>query len=151
MRKPYYVVSACLAGVACRYDGGSNPCPNVLQLVQQGLAVPVCPETLGGLPVPRLACELQNGCVISRDGQDMTAAFLRGAQRALKIAQEHDCAAAILKSRSPSCGFGLIYDGSFTRRLCAGEGVWAQLLQEAGFALYSEENPPPGPGGNDAP
>ncbi len=151
MRKPYYVVSACLAGTACRYDGGSNPCPKVLQLVREGLAVPACPEALAGLSVPRPACELKNGRVLSRDGRDMTAAFLRGAQRALEIAQQHGCTAAILKSRSPSCGFGQIYDGSFKRRLCAGQGLWAQLLREAGLALYSEESLPPGPDSIDAP
>lgn len=150
MKTPY-VVSACLAGVACRYDGGSNPCPEVLQLVQAGLAVPACPEALGGLPVPRPPCELKGGRVISRDGRDVTAAFLRGAHRALEIARRHGCTAAILKSRSPSCGFGQIHDGSFKRRLCPGQGVWAQLLREAGFALYSEENLPPGPGGSNAP
>lgn len=151
MRKPYYVVSACLAGVACRYDGGSNLCPKVLQLVEEGWAVPACPEALGGLPVPRTPCELKGGRVISRDGRDMTAAFLRGAQRALEIVQEHGCTAAILKSRSPSCGVGCVYDGSFTRRLRPGQGVWAQLLREAGLALYSEENLPPGPGGRGMP
>lgn len=145
MKTPY-VVSACLAGVACRYDGGSNPCPQVVQLVQEGLAVPACPEALGGLSVPRPPCEVKRGRVIDRDGRDMTTAFLRGAHRALEIAHRHGCTAAVLKSRSPSCGFGRIYDGSFNRRLCPGDGVWAQLLRKAGLALYSEENLPPTPG-----
>lgn len=141
-----YVVSACLAGTACRYDGGSNPCPKVLRLVKEGLAVPACPEMLGGLPVPRQPCELKSGRVVSRDGRDLTAAFLHGAQCALELARQHGCTAAILKSRSPSCGFGKIYDGTFNHALCPGEGVWARLLREAGLTLYSEENLPPKPG-----
>lgn len=141
--RPVYVVSACLAGLACRYDGGSNPCSAVMRLVEEHRAIPACPESLAGLPAPRPPCEQCGGRVLSRDGQDLTEDFLRGAQKALVIAKEHGCTAAILKSRSPSCGFGRIYDGTFSRRLCAGEGVWARLLREAGFTLFSEENLPP--------
>ena len=105
-----YVVSGCLAGLACRYDGGSNPCAAVIRLVEEGRAIPACPESLAGLPVPRLPCELAEGSVLSRDGRDLTEDFLRGAQLALRTAQSRGCTAAILKSRSPSCGFGRIYD-----------------------------------------
>ncbi|MGE9984377.1 DUF523 domain-containing protein [Desulfovibrio sp. SGI.169] len=147
---PLYVVSGCLAGLACRYDGGSNPCAAVIRLVEEGRAVPVCPESLAGLSVPRLPCELAGGRVLSQDGRDLTESFLRGAQLALSAAQRCGCTAAILKSRSPSCGFGQIYDGTFSRRLCPGEGIWARLLREAGFALFSEERLPPGLGGKDA-
>ncbi|MCD7984348.1 MAG: DUF523 domain-containing protein [Desulfovibrio sp.] len=142
-----YVVSGCLAGLACRYDGGSNPCAAVIRLVEEGRAIPACPENLAGLPVPRLPCELAEGSVLSRDGRDLTEDFLRGAQLALRTAQSRGCTAAILKSRSPSCGFGRIYDGTFSRTLCPGEGVWARLLREAGFALFSEEHLPPELGG----
>ena len=142
-----YVVSGCLAGLACRYDGGSNPCAAVIRLVEEGRAIPACPESLAGLPVPRLPCELAEGSVLSRDGRDLTEDFLRGAQLALRTAQSRGCTAAILKSRSPSCGFGRIYDGTFSRALCPGEGVWARLLREACFALFSEEHLPPELGG----
>lgn len=142
-QEPRYVVSGCLAGLACRYDGGSNPCAAVVRLVQEGRAIPACPESLAKLPVPRPPCELAGGRVLSQDGRDLTASFLRGAQLALSAAQSRGCTAAILKSRSPSCGFGRIYDGTFSRRLCPGEGVWARLLREAGFALFSEEDLPP--------
>lgn len=137
------MVSACLAGMKCRYDGGANPCPEVQELVRQGSAVPVCPEVLAGLSVPRLPCEMRQGRIVSQDGSDITEAFERGAQAALAEALRQNCTAAVLKSRSPSCGFGRIYDGSFSRTLCRGEGVWAKLLREAGFALYSEEQLPP--------
>lgn len=138
-----YVVSGCLAGLACRYDGGSKPCEAVRRLVEAGQAVTACPESLSGLPVPRPPCEQRNGRVIMRTGEDVTEAFERGAERAMRIVREHGCTAAILKARSPSCGFGEIYDGSFTGATCPGEGVWARRLREAGLVLYSEDELPP--------
>ena len=134
-----YVVSGCLAGLSCRYDGGSKPCEAVRRLVEDGLAVTACPESLSGLPVPRPPCEQRDGRVIMRTGEDVTEAFERGAERAMHIVRKHGCTAAILKARSPSCGFGRIYDGSFTGATCEGEGLWARRLREAGLALYSEE------------
>ncbi|MBO4313558.1 MAG: DUF523 domain-containing protein [Desulfovibrio sp.] len=142
-KRCHYVVSACLAGLACRYDGGSNACGAVVALVRAGLAVPACPATLGELPVPREPCEQRDGRVVSRDGIDRTEAFLRGSRKALDVALAHGCRAAILKSRSPSCGCGRIYDGTFTRTLIPGMGTWARLLREAGLELYTEENLPP--------
>lgn len=148
--RPRYVVSGCLAGLACRYDGGSNPCPRVVRLVAAGLAVPLCPESLSGLPVPRPPCEQcatgperDNVRVLSRDGQDLTAAFARGAERALRGALAVGCREAILKSRSPSCGVGQVYDGTFSRSLRPGDGLWARLLRQAGFTLWTEEDLPP--------
>lgn len=138
-----YVVSGCLAGLACRYDGASKPCEAVRRLVADGIAVTACPESLSGLPVPRPPCEQRNGRVVMRTGEDVTEAFERGAERAMRIVREYGCTAAILKARSPSCGFGEIYDGSFTGATCAGEGVWARRLREAGLTLYSEDALPP--------
>lgn len=150
---PRYVVSGCLAGLCCRYDGGSNPCPEVVQLVEAGLAVPVCPESLSGLPVPRAPCEQvlcgpdQNEIrVLSRDGADVTHAFELGARRALEAALATGCRGAILKARSPSCGVGAVYDGSFSHTLRPGDGLWARLLREAGFRLWTEDDLPPGLG-----
>ena len=148
--KPRYVVSGCLAGLRCRYDGGSNPCPQVVKLVEAGLALPVCPESLSGLPVPRPPCE-QVLCgpekkeirVLSRSGEDVTDAFEHGAKRALDAAHAAGCRAAILKARSPSCGVGEVYDGSFGHRLRPGDGLWARLLREAGFSLWTEDDLPP--------
>lgn len=147
---PRYVVSGCLAGLCCRYDGASNPCPQVVRLVEAGLAVPVCPESLSGLPVPRPPCEqAQEGPgeerirVISRSGEDVTAAFQRGAERALRAALATGCRKAILKARSPSCGVGVVYDGTFSHALRPGDGLWARLLREAGFSLCTEDDLPP--------
>ncbi len=147
-----YIVSACLAGEACRYDGKSNECAVVRSLVAQGRAVPVCPEVLGGLPIPRIPCELQRAVqggyaplqvrVITAQGHDATEAFVRGASMALEQARQSGCTAAIVKSRSPSCGALSVYDGSFTKKLVAGQGIWAHMLTQAGFYLYSEENLP---------
>ena len=137
-----FVVSACLAGEFCRYDGGSNACAAVQELVRRGEAVTACPEGLACLPVPRPPCEIREGRVLSQDGRDLTEDFLRGARLAMETARRHGCTAAILKRRSPSCGGGQIYDGTFSRTLCPGDGLWAHMLREAGFALYTEEHLP---------
>lgn len=134
-----YVVSACLAGEPCRYDGGCSPCPAVQRLIRAGQALPVCPETLGGLPTPRVPSEIRGGCVVAKDGTDVTDAFTRGAEEALRLAQENGCTAAILKARSPSCGSGEVYDGTFTGTRVSGEGVFARMAREAGFEIWNEE------------
>ena len=148
--RPRYVVSGCLAGLCCRYDGGSNPCAQVVKLVEAGLAVPVCPESLSGLPVPRPPCEQMlygpdkgEIRVLSRDGADVTAAFELGAERALSAALATGAREAILKARSPSCGVGEVYDGSFSHTLRPGDGLWAARLREAGFRLWTEDSLPP--------
>lgn len=137
-----FVVSACLAGEYCRYDGGTNACAPVQELVRKGEAVTACPEGLACLPVPRPPCEISGERVLCRDGRDLTGDFVRGAHLAMEIARRHGCTAAILKRRSPSCGVGQIYDGTFSRTLCAGDGLWARLLREAGLTLYTEEELP---------
>lgn len=143
MNKPEYVVSACLAGYKCRYDGESKPCQPVMELCKAGLALPVCPERLSGLPAPREPSEiLPNGNVVSKSGMDLSAAFDRGAEKALQKALESGCRKAILKCRSPSCGFGEIYDGSFSGRLRAGNGKWTDRLLAHGFEIWTEENLP---------
>lgn len=133
------LVSACLLGVGCRYDGGHKLCPQVTALIQRDELIPVCPEQLGGLPTPRPACEISGGSVINQQGEDRTEPFLRGAEEALRLYRLLNCEAAILKSRSPSCGKGLIYDGSFTRTLVSGNGVFAQMLLDEGVKVYTEE------------
>ena len=138
-----YVVSACLAGQACRYDGGSNPCPAVIRLVEEGRAVPACPEGLAALPIPRPPCEQVGGRVLSRDGQDLSEDFLRGARLALRKALEQGCVAVVNVGGDRAGHKGVFYDGTFSRRLCTGEGVWARLLREASIKLYSEESLPP--------
>ncbi|MEE9474990.1 MAG: DUF523 domain-containing protein, partial [Candidatus Hydrothermarchaeaceae archaeon] len=123
------IVSACLAGVKCRWDGDARPCQEVMDLVKQGKAIPVCPEQLGGLPTPRPPAERSNNNVFTRDGKDVTLEFKKGAEEALIIAQLANCKEAILKSKSPSCGSGKIYDGTFSGKLVNGNGIFAELLK----------------------
>ena len=136
------LVSYCFLGEPCRYDGCSRLDRQVIELHKAGhTLVPVCPEVLGGLDTPRAPAEVQaDGRVITEDGEDVTDAYRAGAEAALKIAREHSCTVAVLKARSPSCGCGEIYDGSFTHTIKAGWGVTARLLAEAGLRVMDEEN-----------
>lgn len=132
------LVSACLLGAACKYSGGDNLCPQVAAMAQDHALVPVCPEQLGGLPTPRTPSERQGDRVVTKDGRDVTDAYLRGAQEALKLAKLFGCDTAILKARSPSCGARAIYDGSFTGTVIPGDGVTAELLQASGIRVLTE-------------
>ena len=134
------VVSACLAGIKCNYKKESNPYRQIVEMVTNGLAIPVCPEQLGGLPTPRIPAEISGEKVINKKGEDVTVQFRFGAQEALRIARMAKCDEAILKSNSPSCGVGLIYDGSFERKLIQGNGVFAQLLLDNGIKVVSEKD-----------
>lgn len=134
------LVSACLAGGVCRYNATAAPHPAVLELVARGLAVPVCPEVLGGLPTPRDPVELRDGLAVDRSGVDRTAEFREGARKALAIGREHGCLSAILKARSPSCGCGRVYDGTFSGRLVAGDGLFAALLKAEGLTVRTEDD-----------
>jgi uncharacterized protein YbbK (DUF523 family) len=136
-----YLVSACLAGENCRYDGKNCRDPSVEEMVRRGEAIAVCPEILGGLGVPRETCEIirdedGNAAVFSQSGKDCTKNFLKGAREALRIARENRITKAILKSLSPSCGFGKVYDGTFSGSLKDGNGVTAELLHENGIQVY---------------
>lgn len=133
------LVSACLLGLGCRYDGKSKPCPAVLALRGRYNLIPVCPEQLGGLATPRPPAERRGGGVYTQNGLDVTGQYRRGAQMALELAELLSCRRAILKSRSPSCGSGLIHDGLFSGALIAGDGVCAALFKENGIAVFSEE------------
>lgn len=134
------LVSACLAGLHCRYDGGEKSNETVIRLVQEGQALPVCPEQLGGLTTPRLPCEIINGRVIRKDGEDVTAEFERGAQECLALAKLAVAKSAILKAKSPSCGFGRVYDGSFSGRVIEGDGIFGALCRENGIRVQTEED-----------
>ena len=133
------IVSACLAGLPCRYDGKAKPCAEVMELVRSGKAIPLCPEQLGGLPTPRPPCEIRAGRVMDRDGADQTEAFRRGAQAVLAAVQAYGATEALLQNRSPSCGLGWIYDGTFSRKLVQGSGISAQLLAENGIQVIGIE------------
>ena len=125
-------------GADCRYDGRNNRIPQLDRLMEIHTCVPICPEQLGGLSTPRIPAEQRGDRVIDREGRDVTAAFLRGAEETLRLAELCGCQAALLKERSPSCGCGWIYDGTFSKTLTAGDGITARLLKENGLAIYGE-------------
>ena len=137
------LVSACLLGVCCRYDGKSKSCEKALRLMNRHELIPVCPEQLGGLPTPRPPAEIRNDRVINREGEDVTAAYEKGAAETARLYELMQCGCAVLKARSPSCGCGLIYDGVFTGALIPGDGVAARLLRERGATVLTEEEIPP--------
>lgn len=138
--KERLLISACLLGRRCKYDGGANTLPaGALEALRERYElVPVCPETAGGLPIPREPSERRGAGVFSRSGADVTAAYARGAQIALRLARRFGCRKALLKERSPSCGAGSIYDGSFSHTEIPGDGVTAEALRAAGLSLYGE-------------
>jgi len=134
------MISACLAGVRCRFDGASKPNEKVIELVRQGKAVLVCPEQLGGMPTPRVPSEIVGKKVMSKEGKDVTANFILGAEEALKIAKMYGCKEAILKQKSPSCGSGVIFDGTFSKKKIKGDGMFARLLKKNGIKVRTEED-----------
>ncbi len=136
------LISACLLGAKCRYDGKSKPLSGekLEELNRRYTLIPVCPEQLGGLPTPRLPCEIQGGRVIRKDGVGVSESYLRGAEEALRILRLFGIKKALLKAKSPSCGAGRIYDGSFSGRLTEGDGITAALLKENGVQVFSEED-----------
>ncbi len=133
------LVSACLLGVRCRYDGESKACPAVLNFAKEHELVPICPEQLGGLPTPRVPAEIQGERVVTRDGRDVTKEYRKGAEEAARLYQLLRCDCAILKARSPSCGCGQVYDGAFSGTLTPGDGVTAQALKRLGVRVMTEE------------
>ncbi len=139
MKQYDYLMSACLCGVPCRYDGSAKTHTSCKALYEQGRVLLICPEVMGGLATPRLSCEIQSGCVYTKEGEDVTQSFLAGAKQAAKMAQIFGIQRAILKENSPSCGVHMIYDGSFSRTKVTGSGVCAALLKEAGLEVLSEE------------
>ena len=132
------MISACLLGACCRYDGGTKEHPDIARLAQQHTLIPVCPEQLGGLPTPRPPAERQGAFVRTQAGKDVTEQYTRGAREALRLYRLLDCDAAVLKERSPSCGRDTIYDGTFTGTLTPGDGVTAALFRENGIRVYGE-------------
>ena len=136
------VVSACLMGESCKYNGLDNYHRELVEACERtGTEVLlVCPEVFGGLPTPREPSERRADAVVSRSGTDVTAQFRRGAEQALHLARLYGCKAAVLKERSPSCGSGEVYDGTFSGRLTPGDGVTAALLKANGIAVYGESD-----------
>lgn len=134
------LISACLWGADCKYSGGSNRLPDALlrRLREKYRLVPVCPETAGGLPIPRQPSERLGDKVVSKLGADVTGEFNKGGETALELSRRFGCKKALLKENSPSCGSGRIYDGSFTGTLTEGDGVAAEMLKAEGVTIYGE-------------
>ncbi len=148
MEKMRCIVSACLLGVQCRYNAEAREYTELTDLLKNYEVVPVCPEVDGGLPTPRPPAEIREGTgndvingrarIINCNGEDVTTEFIVGAQKTLKTVKRHSPCKIILKSRSPSCGSSMIYDGSFSGQLIAGDGATAALLKESGFEILDE-------------
>lgn len=134
------LVSTCLLGCKCRYDGKLQK-KNIADFFSKDYClIPFCPEQAGGLPTPRIPCEIKNHSIFNKLGENKTEEFHKGAEEALKICKIFDIKLAILKSKSPSCGFGQIYDGSFTNTLITGNGITGNLLYENDIKIYNENN-----------
>ncbi|MGN1015082.1 MAG: DUF523 domain-containing protein [Butyricicoccus sp.] len=133
------MVSACLLGENCKYNGGNNKNPDVLEFLQGKTVIPVCPEVMGGLPVPRVPVELQHGIAVNRNGENVHRQFCDGVHKAVEIAKREQIDLAILQSRSPTCGVRNIYDGTFTKQLIDGQGLLVRALIEEGFRVMDAE------------
>ena len=132
------LISSCLLGVSCRYDGRSVPNDNAKNLSDKFLLVPFCPEIYGGLPTPRIPSERVGERVLSKVGTDVTENYYRGASEGLKLCHDMGIEIALLKEKSPACGNKQIYDGTFSGTLVDGEGVLAELLRKNGIKVYGE-------------
>ena len=132
------LISGCLLGQNCKYDGGNNYITKVNELKKKYILVSICPESDGGLSTPREPSEIRNGRVYSKSGLDVTTNFQNGALKALAKAKSEGITKALLKEGSPSCGKSLIYDGTFTGNKIIGSGITAQLLMASGIKIYNE-------------
>ena len=135
-------VSACLLGHDCKYNGGNNRSQKVLDYIEGHEVIPVCPEVEGGLPVPRVPVELKNGRAINRNSEDVTEFFLRGVELTMEKLADQNIDLAILQPRSPSCGCKQIYDGTFSKTLIDGKGMFAQALSDADIPLMDGDDVP---------
>ena len=132
-------VSACLLGERCKYSGGSNLDERVAALAREHILIPVCPEISGGLPTPRTPAEIRDGRAVTKDGRDVTEEFVRGAERTMETVRREKPDLIILQPRSPSCGKGRIYDGSFTGRLTDGSGFFAAMAEKEGYKVATPD------------
>lgn len=132
-----YMVSACLLGQNCKYNGGNNRCEELIAFLKDKEVIDVCPEVLGGLSIPRLCCERNGNQVINSAKEDVSEAFKLGANKAVKIAKDKNVDIIITQPRSPSCGVGLIYDGEFRKTLIKGNGCFAEQLLENSFEVIN--------------
>jgi len=134
------LVSACLLGVNCKYNGGNNYNEKVMEYLKDKEIIPICPEIMGGLPTPRIASEIIGDRVVNKEGQDVTSNYQKGAEETLELAKKLGVKKALLKAKSPSCGYGNIYDGTFSDTLIEGNGITAELLKKNGFEILTEKD-----------
>lgn len=139
MEKEKILISACLIGLNCKYDGGNNENSKLVELMKEKDLVPICPEQLGGLKTPRASAERKQEKVITKEGVDVTKEYQKGAEEVLNLAKKLNIKKAILKSRSPSCGIDEIYDGTFSHTLTKKDGVTAELLKKNGIEVISSD------------
>ncbi|MDO4415006.1 MAG: DUF523 domain-containing protein [Erysipelotrichaceae bacterium] len=132
------LISACLAGINCKYNGGNNEVELIRELYEQGKAVAVCPEVYGNLGIPRIPCEKRGDRVYNTRGEDKTGNYVKGALKALEICRQNGCRLAVLKAKSPSCGVNGIYDGTFTHTLIEDDGIFAKMLKDEGVVCLRE-------------
>lgn len=133
-------VSSCLLGICCKYNGKSNYNKEICALKEKHQLIPICPEVLGGLSIPRIPAEIIKDQVINQEGVNVTKNYIQGAKKAYQILEENDIRVVILKSKSPSCGKGEIYDGTFSHTLIEGNGITSQLFLEKNIKIYNENN-----------
>ncbi len=134
------LVSACLLGENCKYNGGNNYNPAVAEYVKGQEILAICPEILAGMGCPRPPVEIVNGVVMDREGNNVDAALRQGVERAMKMIEKEDIQCAILQSRSPTCGVNQIYDGTFSGTRIDGSGIFAKALQESGYKVIDAED-----------
>lgn len=134
------LVSACLLGFNCKYNGENNKNEKVIEYLKDKEVIPICPEIMGGLPTPRVPSEILNDRVINKEGLDVTENFLKGAEEVLYLAKLLNVKKALLKAKSPSCGVGEIYDGTFTHTIIAGDGTTTKLLKENNIEVITEND-----------
>ena len=132
------LVSACLLGINCKYDGNNNKNDKVLEYIKDKEVIPICPEIMGGLSTPRIPSEILNDKVVDSEGLDVTDNFKKGANEVLYLAKLFNVKKAILKAKSPSCGVGEIYDGTFTHTKISGDGMTTRLLKENNIEVITE-------------
>lgn len=134
------LVSACLLGTNCKYNGKNNKNDKILEYIKDKYVIPICPEVFGGLSIPRIPSEIKDNSVINKEGIDVTKYFVNGSKKTLDIAKALDIKKAILKQKSPSCGCGKIYDGTFSGNIIDGDGITTRLLKENGIEVITEED-----------
>lgn len=139
-KKKIILCSACLLGINCKFDGNSNKNKKVLKLRGKAILIPVCPEVLGGLGIPREWAEIKGKKVLTKSRKDVTRNYKRGAKEVLKIAKLLNAKVAILKQKSPACGVGFIYDGSFSGKIKKGDGICTRLLKKHKIKVFSEKD-----------